>query len=151
MPVSSLSAARWICKTSKWRITNLELQKLLYLAHMYHIGRTPDNSPLVREEFEAWDYGPVLPTVYHAVKGFGAEPIRDVFYRVPDITDDEIKNSLREVYDALKDASPSRLVAMTHRDGGAWSVVYDHNSRGKKIPNSLILKEYQSLVNDDDQ
>lgn len=148
MSVNSKSAAKWLCEASGWKITNLALQKLLYLSHMYHMGRIPGNPPLVDEEFEAWDYGPVLPRVYHTVKGFGSGPIGNVFNSVGDIDDEEAIASLQEVYVALKDTTAGRLVSMTHRDNGAWSRTYDRNARRNKIPNELILEEFADLIAD---
>ena len=38
MTVNSLSAARTLCELRDWKLSNLELQKLLYLAEMYNLG-----------------------------------------------------------------------------------------------------------------
>ena len=67
MAVSSITAGRYACKMSGWTITNLKLQKILYIAHMVYVGRT-DGTVLIDEMFEAWDFGPVLPNLYHRVK-----------------------------------------------------------------------------------
>jgi uncharacterized phage-associated protein len=40
MSIPAYSAARYICARGDWRVTNLALQKILYLAHMVHLGRT---------------------------------------------------------------------------------------------------------------
>src|SRR5260370_7382775 len=55
-------------------IDPLQMQKLLYLAQGWTLGLTGD--PLFREPIEAWEYGPVVPEIYHSVKMFGASPIR---------------------------------------------------------------------------
>ena len=79
MATSSINAGKTLCELSGWRISNLRLQKLLYIAHMYHLGRTDKN--LVNENFEAWQHGPVEPNLYHYVKGYGADSIGNVFPR----------------------------------------------------------------------
>ena len=61
MAVSALSAGKRLGKHSGWTLSNLAMQKLLYIAHMYHLGMY-DATPLVTGHFEAWDYGPVHPT-----------------------------------------------------------------------------------------
>ncbi|RWO77206.1 type II toxin-antitoxin system antitoxin SocA domain-containing protein [Mesorhizobium sp.] len=66
MTLHVLSAAKHLAKQSGWSLSNLELQKILYLAHMFYLGRTGE--PLVSGHFEAWDYGPVHPDLYHRVK-----------------------------------------------------------------------------------
>src|SRR3546814_10577509 len=54
-------------------ISNLVLQKLLYFAH----GRflIESKKPLLAGYFEAWQFGPVHPTVYHAFKAATDRPI----------------------------------------------------------------------------
>jgi len=88
MAISALQAARKICELSKWTVTNLKLQKILYIAHMVYMGR--NKKPLIFEQFEAWDYGPVVNSLYHYVKIFGDQPIKkSIFYDVEDVSNEE--------------------------------------------------------------
>mgnify|MGYP001005556689 CR=1 FL=1 len=73
MTISSLSAARLACEIRNWELTNLELQKILYIAHVAHLGSL--DRPLIEEPFEAWDFGPVIANLYHYIKGFGSNKI----------------------------------------------------------------------------
>jgi uncharacterized phage-associated protein len=141
MSVSSLSAARLVCELRDWKVTNLELQKILYIAHMIHLGAK--GKPLISENFEAWDYGPVVPDLYQHVKGFGANPVRNVFHSVdlPDNASSEY-DFIKKTVDALAEAKSSQLVAFTHREGSAWSKVYSVHRRGLVISEQLILDEY---------
>ena len=41
--------------------------------------------------------------------------------------------------------SPGQLVALTHREGGAWSKVYKPGGKGIVIENSMISEEYTKL------
>ena len=144
MAVSALAAGKRLGKHSGWTLSNLAMQKLLYIAHMYHLGMY-DESPLVTGYFEAWDYGPVHPTLYHAVKRFGADPVEDVFGSIPDIVEGSETQLLDAVVDQLSD-STSRLVAITHWDNGAWAKYYVSGRRGVPIPNEAILQEYRDRV-----
>jgi uncharacterized phage-associated protein len=54
-------------------MTNLKLQKLLFFAHA--ICLTEQKAKLVSGYFEAWQYGPVHPTVYQAFKAAGPDAI----------------------------------------------------------------------------
>jgi hypothetical protein len=67
MSESSSTAARYACRMSGWSLTNLKLQKILYIARMVFVGRTKDQL-LIDEAFKAWDFGPVLPSLYHRVR-----------------------------------------------------------------------------------
>ena len=87
--ISAVEAARVLCEKSGWKLTNLQLQKMLYIAHMTYMGER-DGEPLISgmfPPFEAWEFGPVSPTAYRHVKTFGAEPIGNVFRSVRDVSD----------------------------------------------------------------
>jgi uncharacterized phage-associated protein len=142
MPVSALSAARTLCEARNWRISNLELQKLLYIAEMYLLGLTGHS--LINEDFEAWDYGPVVPEVYSRARGFGKGPVPNVFHWVPPIPANSPERSfLFDLAAQTKKFSAGQLVNITHWPGGAWAAHYRPGEHGIKIPKIDILKEYR--------
>jgi len=135
-----------MCQRSGWSLSNLELQKIIYIAHMFHLGKTGE--PLVSGQFEAWDYGPVHPTIYHKVKVFGASPVENVFHSVVDLPDESPEAStIDAAVDQLGDSKPGRLVAITHWEGGAWTKHYTPGERCIAIPNEDILQEYTDRYN----
>lgn len=144
MAVNVLVAAKRLAQRSGWTLTNLQMQKILYLAHMFYLGRT-QGKPLISGEFEAWDYGPVHPTLYHRIKVYGSDPVGNVFHNVPDLPDGPEANIIDEAYSSLGSVSASRLVKATHRAGGAWETHYQKGERNCVMPNSDILKEYIEL------
>lgn len=146
MTVPVLSAAKWLAEHSGWTLSNLEIQKILYLAHMFYMGRH-DGEPLVGGVFEAWDYGPVHPDLYHRAKIFGSDPVENVFHEQPNLTDGREQEILEEAYAQLGDLGPGRLVNATHRTGGAWDRNYSRGVRHSIIPNEDIIEEYQNLDN----
>jgi uncharacterized phage-associated protein len=140
MAISAMSAAETACEESGWTLTNLELQKLLYLAHMKYMGQNGGDL-LTVEAFEAWKYGPVIPSLYHLVKRFGDHSISDVFLidrnmRLPQ------HKMIKEVIRQFSNRSPGDLVELTHKPGGAWDTHYDEHLSHVKIPNDAILAEY---------
>lgn len=143
MAISAISAAKYLCEKSGWTLSNLSLQKMLYLAHMVHIGR--HQKPLIHETFEAWDYGPVLPSVYHRAKVFGNAPVRNVFHGAADVIGPEEQETLNEAVQAMKDRSASDLVAITHWENGAWARHYS-GAPHEAIPNADIAEEYRARV-----
>jgi uncharacterized phage-associated protein len=54
-------------------ISNLKLQKLLYYMQGFHLAVF--DSPLFEEEITAWQYGPVVPDIYHHFKVFGSNTL----------------------------------------------------------------------------
>jgi uncharacterized phage-associated protein len=55
-------------------VDNLKLQKLLYYSQAVYLV-LHEKQPLFSEEIEAWDYGPVVPPVYHEYKPHGFDVI----------------------------------------------------------------------------
>src|ERR1700719_3154100 len=101
MPVHSLIAAKKVCQIRDWAVSNLEINKILYLGHMAMMGRSDGGSLLVIENFQAWDYGPVLPSVYHRTKAFGDDYVQDVFHAFADIHGTPESDIIEEAVGAL--------------------------------------------------
>jgi uncharacterized phage-associated protein len=141
MAVSSISAARTLCELRDWKLSNLELQKLLYLSEMYNLGMY--DQPLIDDDFEAWDYGPVVPSVYARARGYGSGPIPNVFHwvtSVPAGTRDYAM--LKEISEQAKRFTAGQLVDITHWANGAWAKHYRSGERSIVIPKMDIRKEY---------
>lgn len=144
---SVLTAAKRLAQRSEWTLSNLELQKILYLANMYYIGRT--GTALVNGDFEAWDYGPVHPALYSRARVFGADPVRNIFHDIPDLDKGPAADMLDEALEALGNLGPGKLVRATHREAGAWARNYVPGRRGNVIPFADILDEYKTVNNCD--
>lgn len=120
------------------------MQKILYLAHMFHLGLDEnDPKPLIDEEFEAWEFGPVSATLYHHVKSFGYRNIpKSAFIWVKDIIPGDSEYlMLEEVYEKVRDKTALELVRITHWDRGAWATVHVDGVRHIRIPDAKILDE----------
>lgn len=141
---SVLNAARTLGVISDWTLSNLTMQKTLYIAEMLYLSRT--GSPMFDENFEAWDYGPVVPKLYHKVKMFGAKPVQDIFTD-PILPREEARSqALRDAYATTKNMSGGKLVSITHWDGGAWAANYEPNKRGRVITKSEMMKEWNDRI-----
>lgn len=141
MSVRTFASARFICQQGDWQVTNLALQKILYLAHMVHLGKT--GSPLITPKFEAWDYGPVVPKLYRHVRDFGEKPILDVFTTEPSVVGSPEGDTLQAACDSLLKLRPGQLVALTHQKGGAWERNYVPGVHGIELPDADIIDEYR--------
>jgi uncharacterized phage-associated protein len=142
--VPSSFAARHLCELSGWRLSNLQLQKMLYLADMNYVGKT--GGRLVSEDFEAWDYGPVLPSLYHQCKSFGSKAVPNIFWGVPSIAGRPEANILEVAWENLRDSTPGQLVENTHWEKGAWAQHYVPGLRGVRIPTGDMIEEYRRRV-----
>ena len=139
--INSFAAAKTMGKLLHWKVTNLQMQKLLYFTNMFYLGNN-DSKPLIDTPFCAWDYGPVLPELYHELRIFGNREIVDVFLNEIAVTDETIIDYFKFTSNFFRNFSASKLVSLTHVSGGAWDNSYDINNRGKIISNELISQEY---------
>jgi uncharacterized phage-associated protein len=95
-------------------ISNLKLQKLVYYAQGLHLAIYGE--PLFDDIIEAWQYGPVVPDLYHLYKTYGAQGIPvDGSYDISKI-DNDTKEFLNEIYDLLRQFSAVGLMNMAHSD-----------------------------------
>jgi len=142
--MSTFAAAKNIFDLKDGKVDHLSMQKLLYLSHMIHLGE--NGRRLVSGNFEAWDYGPVEPALYHKLKSYKSNNIRDIFPEGPYGKKEPEHESMKLVVDIFSDVPSVRLVSMTHREGGAWAKCYKPGVRGRVIPDKLILEEYHDWI-----
>jgi uncharacterized phage-associated protein len=146
MPVSILQVARTIGDLSGWTKSNLELQKIAYVAEMIHLGRT--QRPLTNSDFQAWDRGPVNPELYHWAKMYGAGAVQPaLFQRVQPLSpESEEYRATRDAFEAMRGLSPWQMVASTHQSDGAWASCYQPGRRNVVIPKDRIAAEYNVRI-----
>ena len=93
-------------------VTNLKLQKLLYYAQGFYLAVY--DKPLFEEQIEAWEYGPVVPEIYHSFKTSGADILPK-----PERTENldyDASELLSEVFAVYGQFAPWRLVELTHSE-----------------------------------
>ncbi|EFG27913.1 Panacea domain-containing protein [Fusobacterium periodonticum] len=124
---------RW-CDKNKLRITNLQLQKILFFIQKESIRKR--GYGIFSNRIEAWQYGPVVPDVFYQFAGFGAMKLvlyEDLFSDVSpkDIIDDQSKEIIEGILREYIHVSPWDLVAKSHVSNGAWA---NSISMGEKYP-----------------
>lgn len=144
-------------------LTPMKLQKLVYFANGWYLALT--DRPLITEPVQAWKYGPVIDSLYHAFRDFGNQPITrkasDVrahpntgeISRFDPSLEDEPAGEDRAIAMAIIDRIHEiygkydglQLSDMTHREGTPWHRVRQMYPEGLpprvKIPDNII-KEY---------
>lgn len=144
MEYNAIDVAKYIvfyCIGKNYSISNLKLQKLLYFVQAYfliNLGR-----PCFFDTIEAWDFGPVVPNVYHTFKMYGGGQIPYFYadeYDIKDAISDDDKKRIGVVVDSLAKYTASDLVEATHKQD-PWKNVYNPHVLGTEITN-LSIKEY---------
>lgn len=72
-PYKAMDVAKYIitkCTRDEHPISNLQLQKILYILQKEYLQR--DQKCLFFDDFEAWAFGPNIPNVYYYFCGFGS-------------------------------------------------------------------------------
>ena len=117
-------------------IDNLKLNKILYFAQGWSLVRL--NRPIFSDKIVAWDYGPVIPSVYHTFKCCGGSPIE-----APTDRFDENKLTLEElellidVYSNYGRYTGWALKDMTHERGTPWDKVYQKGENKEITTNDM--------------
>lgn len=144
-------------------VSPMKLQKLLYYAHGWHLALT--DAPLLDEAVQAWQYGPVIQSVYHEFKKYGASSIPSgVRMETGEFTDTGFKLRIPEldqsspqtadaraiifkVWNVYKGFGASQLSTMTHQPGSPWAETYEGSTakRGLSIPDEKIKKHFKNL------
>lgn len=130
-------------------LTPLQIIKLAYIAHGWMLGLY--QRPLIRDRIEAWKYGPVIPSLYHELKEYGAGSVtrqlsENVSRDVP--LDAEEADIIRQVYDVYGRQNGVQLSALTHRRGTPWHTTWRPNSMGVPISNDLIAEHYRRIADE---
>lgn len=133
-------------------VTQMKLQKMVYFAHGYHLAKF--GTPLIEEEFEAWKFGPVIPSIYHTYKLYGSEEITD-FTLIPNIRNLECElatlssNAMEAIdytWEVTKDLSAIMLSAWTHKEGSPWADAFLPNINSIPIENEKIGKYFTGVL-----
>lgn len=130
-------------------ISNLSLNKIMFFAHTEYLLRFDEK--LVQDSFEAWQFGPVLPVIYHQFKKNGDRPIGNRATFICHKTGEDrifswecLENHvdiLSSVLNQYGRMSSYALVQLSHIRGGPWDKVWNASSDhefGMCIPDHLI-------------
>ena len=121
------------CIDKNTPVTNLQLQKILYFVQLQSLKETDFKEPIMEDpQFEAWLFGAVIREVYYAYCANGGLPIIKVAPESGIIpSDKEVPEYVKNIVDIAMQLRSWDLVAISHRDGGAWKTVYQE---GLKLP-----------------
>ncbi len=157
----TLAIANYFIQKSNYTITPLQLIKIVYISYGYTLAIL--DKKLFSEEIEAWQFGPVVPSIYHTFKHYKKEAVSalsteitfdDNFHFIEQIftMDKEDENYevtikiLDKVWDSYKQYSGYELIDLTHKNNTPWSQVFKHNQHHIKLEDKEIKKYYTELL-----
>ncbi len=158
MPMSPSTVANYFLDLGRREsvpITPLKLQKLVYFAHGWYLGFTGE--ALVNERIQAWEFGPVIPSLYHEFKEFKNSPITRYIgnFQPADLTSQEttaVRSLLDKVWSIYSRYTAAQLSALSHETNGPWHQMMGKipdghvHVRNMPIPNDLIHRFFKARV-----
>jgi uncharacterized phage-associated protein len=122
---SSIAIAEYFlhkAQQDKIPVSNMKLQKLVYIAHGLYLASN-DGNPLLEDRVEAWPYGPVIKPLYDEFKMYGNETIPydpGSNGKEPPFTP-EAKDILDLTWDTFKTYEATQLSNWTHNEDSPWT------------------------------
>lgn len=153
-------------------LTPMQAIKLVYFAHGYCLGLL--NHPLIDDHVEAWKFGAVIPSLYHALKKYGSMGIRapilddSVFndWEWNSIPEEELAQKcpsaiisynfsseefdvLDGVWEVYKGKTGIELSSYIHKPDTPWTQVWENGGKywhGATISDELIKDYYKKKI-----
>lgn len=143
------------------KLTNMQLQKLVYFAHGWMLAAFGER--LTEEDPQAWDNGPVYRDLWEHMRNLGKRPVSKKLS--PDDTNPfislikdhkpaspyeanlsvEEQQILDAVWERYGNYGAFKMSDMTHQPGTPWDQVYYNHGRNAPITSELIEEHYIKL------
>jgi uncharacterized phage-associated protein len=166
MPYESKAIANYFLDCagrSGKKLDPMQIQKLAYFAHGWHLAAC--NAALIDEMVEAWQYGPVIPSLYHEFKSFGKSPVTrkaskielvgegddwDCKFVEPKLGEEDLdtRRFLGLIWNGYGQLTGIQLSNLTHELGSPWYVTWQE-AKGRKnvdIPDELIRDYFTKML-----
>lgn len=144
MATRSLAAAQYIVTKSRPAVTPMRLLKLLYVAHGYSLAL--NRQPLLDESIQAWQYGPIVPSVYDAVRKYRSKQVESLGSIGECPLSEEDRLVLDKVLATYQHVNAIQLSAAMHQPGTPWSTTWGMDEQNAPISNDLIMDFYQHIM-----
>lgn len=125
-------------------LTPMQLLKLVYIAHGWMLGLY--GRPLIRDQVQAWQYGPVIPRLYNAVRDYRGQPVTRPLSAPNEVLSGQEDDVICQVYEIYGSKTGPALSRLTHAEGTPWALTYVDGEFGVVIPTDLIEDHYHRLA-----
>ena len=125
-------------------VTPMQAQKLTYFCHAWALGL--GLGPLFQDAVEAWQYGPVVRSVYHALKHHGGDEILQPIFEQGEQFEDREESLIRLVWERYGRFDGLTLSRMTHAPGSPWDQIHRQDQRSQIIHEHVIRDYYAGII-----
>ena len=157
-------ANEFLAKAGCDGLTQMQLQKLVYIAHGWCLALTGE--PLTADQPEAWDFGPVYRDLYDHTKYFGSGKINRRLTPADDNAvnfflgtrgespspyvaslNESERSIIEHVWGRYGTLTGGRLSAMTHKPNTPWSQTFKNGAgKSRTIDNAVIKSHYEEIA-----
>jgi uncharacterized phage-associated protein len=135
-------------------LTPMQIIKLVYIANGWSLALL--NRPLIKDPIQAWQYGPVIPSLYNAFNRWGSGPIIDpavdetsgLEYTAK--LDDEERRLIVSVFTSYGHLHAFQLSNKMHEDGTPWTKIFTTRGAYSVIPPEMIRQHFLELTKQND-
>jgi len=135
----------------------MKLQKLVYVTHGWNLAIT--GNPLISDDVQAWQYGPVIPILYSEFRSCGRNAMTDhatdikiaeedlsFSFETPRVDEDDChtRELAQKIWAKYGAYTGPQLSNLTHMPDTPWDKVYKASPRGI-ISNELIAEHFTRL------
>lgn len=147
--ISALDVANSFLERAKKEnidITPMKLQKLIYILYKNYLKTTKNR--LFSDQFEVWQYGPVVPSVYDKFKQYRYNSIKKYYEYEPGkystVSFDNLifKENFDKVWEKYKKLDGIFLSNLTHGKDTAWSQAVVDNRNVLSDKDIYLESEY---------
>ena len=132
------------CTRDDEPVSNLQLQKIMYFLQ-YVYCKNYGELLFDDEEFEAWQYGPVLPSVYKEFSNYGGRAITEFYEDVDRARFGDLADWIDTGIEVLRSKSPWDLVSVAHAKGSPWDKVWNGGCGRKSTISNDSIMEYAQV------
>ena len=125
-------------------ITPMQAQKLTYFSHAWSLGL--GRGPLFQDAVEAWQFGPVVRSVYHALKHYGRDRILVPLLEQAERFEEHDAKLIRVVWERYGQLDGLALSGLTHAPGSPWDQTYGRDPRSQIIHDHVIRDYYAGII-----
>lgn len=138
MLYASTEIANWfLVKFSKEHsdVTPMKLMKLVYLTHGWYYYLS-GGKPLISEDVQAWEFGPVFPELYHRTKRYGSGFVTDCIetynsekktteYITVSKSNEQLIKLLERIWEVYSEVPNENLNGYIRGKDSAWQLTWD--------------------------